>query len=153
MIIITSLVFVTWCFYFIAVPYSSYAFKFQFPPEMRREDLVKATLGIYLRRHPSTQYSNQSTRIVVQQVVRSGVKVIDSLPIQINDASIDRWYRFDVLSDVRKWLQIPSVNLGLVVTFDDNKLNSLVVVDPIDPDVRQFVSEQVVFVSNSTPKM
>ena len=107
---------------------------------MRREDVLKASLGIYIRRHPNTRFDNQPTMILLYRFGGRDRFLAGRRSIQISSASVNQWYHFNVRSHVHDWLDDPSSNYGLEVLVADSNGNPLAIVNPTDPSDEPFVS-------------
>jgi TGF-beta propeptide len=123
---------------------SSNTFMFRFQPDLRREDVVKATLGIYIRRHPNTRFDNQPTMILLYRRLGLRDRIMYRPPRQIiiGPSLTDQWHHYNVRNAVHDWLHNPSSNFGFEVMAADSNGNPLVVVNPSDPKDEPFVSTQ-----------
>jgi hypothetical protein len=121
---------------------ASNTFMFRFQPDLRREDVIKASLGIYIRRHANTRFDNQPTMILLyrRQGLRDRVMYRPPRQIMISPSFVDQWYHYNVKSAVLDWLENPSSNFGFEVMAADSNGNPLVVVNPTDPKDEPFVS-------------
>jgi len=117
---------------------SANTFQFRFQPDLRKEDVLMASLGIYIRRHPNTRFDNQPTIILLYRLGRRERVMAKRRPIQISGTSVNQWYHFNFRSIVHEWLDDPASNFGLEVLVADSNGNPLAVVNPTNPNDEPF---------------
>ena len=115
------------------------ACQFRFSSELNRNEIYKATLGVYVRRTASTSWM---TYLLVYAVVDRRTQVrqmIGRRPIHLRPGSTGAWHQFKITREVGAWLDNPASNHGLIVEATDDRGVPVVVVQTSRPEDEPFV--------------
>ena len=116
------------------------ACQFRFSSELSKNEIYKATLGVYVRRTATTSWT---TYLLVYAVVGRGSharQMIGRRPIHLRPGSVGAWHQFKITREVRAWLDDRASNNGLIVEATDDRGVPVVVVQTSRPEDEPFVS-------------
>lgn len=116
------------------------ACQFRFSSDLGKNEVFKATLGVYVRRTATTAWT---TYLLVYAVVQRSTQVrqmIGRRPIHLRSGSTSSWHQFKITREVRAWLDDPASNNGLIIEATDDRGVPVVVVQTTRPEEESFVS-------------
>jgi len=122
------------------------ACQFRFSSDLNKNQIYKATLGVYVRRTATTAWT---TYLLVYAVVERTTQVrqmIGRRPIHLRPGSTGAWHQFKITREVRAWLENPSSNNGLIIEATDDRGVPIVVVQTSRPQDEPFVSLIIVII-------
>ena len=116
------------------------ACQFRISSDLNKNDVYKATLGVYVRRTAGTAWN---TYLLVYAVLepRNGVRrMIGRRPIHLRAGSTSAWHQFKITREVRGWLDNSTTNHGLIIEATDDRGVPVAVVQTNRSDDEPFVS-------------
>ena len=120
------------------------ACQFRFSSDLGKNEVHKATLGVYVRRTATTAWM---TYLLVYAVVDRNTQVrqmIGRRPIHLRPGSTSAWHQFKITREVRAWLEDPTSNHGLIIEATDDRGLPIVVVQTNRPEDEPFVRRIII---------
>jgi len=116
------------------------ACQFRFSSELGKNEIYRATLGVYVRRTATTAWN---TYLLIYAVVERSPQVrqmIGRRPIRLRPGTMKGWHTFKITREVRAWIENPASNNGLIIEATDDRGVPIVVVQTNRPEDESFVS-------------
>jgi len=126
------------------------ACQFRFSSDLGKNEIFKATLGVYVRRTATTAWT---TYLLIYAVVDSSTQVrtmIGRRPIHLRPGSTGAWHSFKITREVRAWLENPRSNHGLIIEATDDRGLPVVVVQTTRPEDESFVRHIIIIIDGRT---
>ena len=114
--------------------------QFRLSSDLSKNEIFKATLGVYVRRTATTYWQ---TYLLVYAVVDRTTQVrrmIGRRPIRLRPGFTGAWHQFKITREVRSWLDGPTSNHGLIIEATDDRGVPIVVVQTNRSEDELFVS-------------
>jgi len=120
------------------------ACQFRFSSELGKDEIYKATLGVYVRRQATTYWN---TYLLIYAVVQRSPQVrqmIGRRLVRLRPGTMSGWRTFKITREVRTWIENPASNNGLIIEATDDRGVPIVIVQTNRPEDESFVSRLVV---------
>lgn len=111
---------------------------FTFQQEVLQSVVVKAELGVYIKR--PTTYSTRKTLVLIERLHRRGTENVSRKRIRLDADHTGRWYTFDLTKVVMKWIKNPQKNLGVRIVATDDDGRGIAIVTPENEEEEAYVS-------------